>query len=178
MVHSSRPGLEPAPNSLSLGFIEQLYADYVRDPSSVSSDWRQYFEGLTPGGRSNDMPRFGPSFVPTSLFNPLGGNGKNGHAIAGVRDLEIAVLQDRVDQLVRAYRERGHMVAKIDPLGMGRPRQPELDPDHYGLTEADMDRVFSTDTIRGPAMLPLRRIIERLRNTYCRAIGEIGRAHV
>ena len=105
------------------------------------------------------------------MFNPPGGNGVNGHPSAGVRELEIAVLQDRVDQLLRAYRVRGHMVAKFDPLGMGRPRQPELDPEHYGLTDADMDRVFSTDTIAGPAMLPLRRIVERLRNTYCRSIG-------
>ena len=171
MVQSSRPPLEPAPNSLSLGFIEELYADYLRDPESVSADWRQYFEALSPTRPTQELPRFGPSFSPSSVFNPPSGNGQNGHVVAGVRDLEIAVLQDRVDQLVRAYRVRGHMVAKIDPLGMGRPRQPELDPDHYGLTEADMDRVFSTDTIAGPAMLPLRRIIERLRNTYCRSIG-------
>ena len=171
MVQSSSSALEPTPNSLNLGFIEELYADYVRDPASVSADWRTYFEALAPGTLPLDTPRLGPSFTPASVFNPPGGNGKNGHATAGVRELEIAVLQDRVDQIVRAYRVRGHMVAKIDPLGMGRPRQPELDPEHYGLTESDMDRVFSTDTIRGPAMLPLRRIIERLRNTYCRSIG-------
>ena len=83
----------------------------------------------------------------------------------------MAVLQDRVDQLIRAYRVRGHMVAEIDPLGMPRPHQPELDPEFYGFTEADMDRPFSTDTIHGPDVLTLRQIIERLRNTYCRSIG-------
>ncbi len=85
--------------------------------------------------------------------------------------LEMAVLQDRVDQLIRAYRGRGHFIAQLDPLGQPRPALPELDPKSYGFTEADLDRSFSTDTIEGPQVMTLRRIIERLRNTYCRSIG-------
>ena len=54
---------------------------------------------------------------------------------------------------------------------MPRPHLPELDPEYYGFTEADMDRPFSTATIRGPDVLTLRDILERLRNTYCRSIG-------
>jgi 2-oxoglutarate dehydrogenase E1 component len=83
----------------------------------------------------------------------------------------VAFLQDRVDQLVRAYRVRGHLMAEIDPLGRPRPGLPELDPQFYHLTEEDMDRSFSTDTIEGPQSMSLRQIIKRLRNTYCRAIG-------
>ena len=80
----------------------------------------------------------------------------------------FAFLQDRVDQLVRAYRVRGHLTAEIDPLGRPRPGLPELA--FYDLTDEDMDRVFSTDTIEGPSM-SLRQIIRRLHNTYCRSIG-------
>ena len=83
----------------------------------------------------------------------------------------VAFLQDRVDQLVRAYRVRGHLMAEIDPLGRPRPGLPELDPQFYHLTEEDMDRAFSTDTIEGPQSMSLRQIIKRLRNTYCRSIG-------
>ena len=83
----------------------------------------------------------------------------------------VAFLQDRVDQLVRAYRVRGHLMAEIDPLGRPRPGLPELDPNFYHLTEEDMDRSFSTDTIEGPQSMSLRQIIKRLRNTYCRSIG-------
>jgi 2-oxoglutarate dehydrogenase E1 component len=83
----------------------------------------------------------------------------------------VAFLQDRVDQLVRAFRVRGHLMAEIDPLGRPRPGLPELDPRFYHLTEADMDRSFSTDTIEGPQSMSLRQIIKRLRNTYCRSIG-------
>jgi 2-oxoglutarate dehydrogenase E1 component len=86
-------------------------------------------------------------------------------------DERFAFLQDRVDQLVRAYRVRGHLTADIDPLGRPRPGLPELDPSFYDLTEEDMDRVFSTDTIEGPQSMSLRQIIRRLHNTYCRSIG-------
>ena len=45
---------------------------------------------------------------------------------------DMAVRQDRVDQLVRAFRVRGHMIAKVDPLGLPRPHYEELDPDVFG----------------------------------------------
>jgi 2-oxoglutarate dehydrogenase E1 component len=113
-VPKSEP--EASPSSLSLGFIEGLYADYMADPSSVSADWRQYFQKLANGQRNGLPPRTGPSFRPSSLFNPPSKPGTNG--VAGRHDLEMALLQDRADQLVRAYRVRGHMVADLDPLGM------------------------------------------------------------
>ena len=160
---------ESSLNSLSLGFLEELYADYLDNPASVSAEWRRYFQEMTGPARPAVAPRIGPSFQPSSIFNPpnRGGGVKDFH----LRDWETALLQDRVDQLIRAFRVRGHMVAEIDPLAMGRLPQPELDPAHYGFSEADMDRPFSTDTIQGPDVLSLRRIIDRLRNTYCRSIG-------
>ncbi len=168
LAKSGKKDGELSPNSLSLGFVEALYADYLSDPASVSADWRRYFKQLTNGSRGT-LPRSGPSFRPSSLFNPPG------RASAATderpREFEMALLQDRVDQLIRAYRVRGHMIAQIDPLGLPRPSQPELDPEYYGFTEADLDRPFSTDTIRGPDVLTLRRILTRLRNTYCRSIG-------
>ncbi len=87
------------------------------------------------------------------------------------RPSDIAVRQDRVDQLVRAYRVRGHMIARIDPLGLPRPDFEELDPGYYKLGEQDMERVFSSRTIYGTESLSLSEILRRLRNTYCRSIG-------
>ena len=84
---------------------------------------------------------------------------------------DMAVRQDRVDQLVRAFRVRGHMIAKVDPLGLPRPHYEELDPEYYGLSQVDLQQVFSSRTISGTQSLSLAEILERLRNTYCRSIG-------
>jgi 2-oxoglutarate dehydrogenase E1 component len=84
---------------------------------------------------------------------------------------EMAVRQDRVDQLVRAFRVRGHMIAKVDPLGLPRPHYEELDPEYYGLSQNDLRRVFSSRTISGTQSLVLSEMLDRLRNTYCRSIG-------
>ncbi|HTA93668.1 MAG TPA: 2-oxoglutarate dehydrogenase E1 component, partial [Polyangiaceae bacterium] len=181
---------EGSPNTLSLAFVEGLYADYLRDPSLVAEDWQAYFAELTPDANFTSAPQLGPSFLTPSLFNPapatsnghgrsaLNGNGKsnghgNGHAAPGWGNgvSEAAVRQDRVDALIRAYRVRGHMIAKIDPLGLPRPLQAELDPEFHGLTGDDLDRKFSSRTIFGAESLTLREMLKRLRNTYCRSIG-------
>jgi len=153
-------------NSLSLAFVEQLYLDYLHDPSSVSADWRCYFEQFSNGDLPDGNVRLGPSFQAFSIFNPPS---KDGAKDAG--EAEVAALQDRVDELIRNYRVRGHMVARIDPLSRPRPSPAELDPKFYGFTEADMDRRFSCETIQCDGSLKLREILERLRNTYCRSIG-------
>ena len=147
---------ESLPNSLNLSFVERMYDDYKRDASSVTKDWRNYFAQLDNGDGAAEV-KLGPSFRPASLF----------HA----RDGGLAGLQDRVDQLIRAYRLRGHMVARIDPLGRERPAPPELDPSYYRFTEADLQRRFSAESMQLGDELTLAQIIHRLRNTYCRSIG-------
>jgi len=146
------------PNSSNLSFVERLYSDYKRDPTSVMDEWRSYFAQLDNGDGAAEV-KLGPSFRPPSLF----------HARDGVRGM--AGLQDRVDQLIRAYRTRGHMIARFDPLERKRPAPPELDPSYYGFTEADMQKQFSTQTMQFGDGLTLAEIVQRLRNTYCRSIG-------
>jgi 2-oxoglutarate dehydrogenase E1 component len=161
------------PDSLSLTFVEGLYDDYLRDPRSVDEDWRAYFASMTrpENGRQGDGWRAGPSFKPASLFNPHCTTHTNGDRAAEMPVAQVANLQDRVDQLVRAYRVRGHMVAQINPLNLPRPHQPELELEFYRFTEADLERPFSIDTIPGADTLSLRGIVAHLRNTYCRSIG-------
>ena len=162
---------DPSLNSSNLAFVERMYAEYRRDPGRVPPDFRDYFLRLAPGEKDDPAPRLSPSFSPPTLFNPAnGGSGLAGRgAIAGVS--EEAVRQDRVDQLIRAYRVRGHMIAKLDPLGQLRRHHPELDPEFYDLSEEDLDRKFSARTMHGAGVLTLRAILERLRHTYCRSIG-------
>jgi 2-oxoglutarate dehydrogenase E1 component len=113
--------------------------------------------------------RLGPSFRPASMFNPPGITVREGDTTTD--GASLALLQERVDLLIRNYRVRGHKVARLDPLDQPRPQPEDLDPATLGLTEADLDRPFSTNVIAGPPVQTLRQIISRLRNTYCRSIG-------
>ncbi len=154
------------PNSGNLAFVEALFEEYLTDPAAVDEDWRRYFDGLT---RNNGATRYiaaRPTFEARSIFNPAGNGGGNGASI-----VEAEARQDRADQMVRAYRVRGHMIAHIDPLALPRPDCPELDPKYYGFEEGDMERPFSSRTIQGPNVRTLSEILERLWNTYCRFIG-------
>jgi len=153
------------PNASNLAFVEELFDRYASDPSSVPPEWREYFASLVNGGPTSPT---GPNFRSRSLFHPAPGPESRGSSL---RDLDPAALQDRLDRVVRSYRVRGHMIAKIDPLGRARPHFPELDPAHYGFTEADLDRSFAASDLQGPPTLRLREILERLRTTYCRSIG-------
>ncbi|MBX7075379.1 MAG: 2-oxoglutarate dehydrogenase E1 component [Pirellulales bacterium] len=154
----------PLPGSMNLPFVEELYDRYLANPHSVSADWRQYFQQLSSG--DGHRPR---RSLPSPPALPSAKAESNG--AVGLGGMDVALLQDRVDQLIRAYRVRGHMIAQIDPLGLPRPTPVELDMEYYGLTDRDLDRPFSTDTIHGEDVRPLRKILEQLRNTYCRRIG-------
>jgi 2-oxoglutarate dehydrogenase E1 component len=158
------------PDSLSLPFVEGLYDDFVRDPASVSADWRRRFEGLERGPYRR-VGHLGPRFQPPSLFDPLRGRNGRARGTAERASTDIAELQDRADQLARAYRVRGHLVAQIDPLGRPRPAQPELDPAFYGFGPGDMQRAVSTTSVAGGNVQTLGGLIERLKRTYCGAIG-------
>ncbi|MEP0847931.1 MAG: 2-oxoglutarate dehydrogenase E1 component [Phycisphaerae bacterium] len=159
------------PNHPNLAFVEQLYADYVRDPASVPDEWKRYFARLPAAA---DSVRLRPSFEPASIFHaPRNGrngrSGQNGGPLA--HDIEVEARQDRVDQLIRSYRVRGHRIAELDPLGLPRGLHPELEPAYHGFTDADLDRLFSSRTIPGKSVRTLREILAVLRNTYCRYIG-------
>ncbi len=85
---------------------------------------------------------------------------------------DAVALQARTDQMVRAYRVRGHLFARIDPLG--HPPQgkvADLEPNFFGITDRDMNREVSGLTLGGAETMTLRQVMERLHNTYCRSIG-------
>jgi 2-oxoglutarate dehydrogenase E1 component len=125
-------------SSESLAFVEGLYADFLRiRPRSAPSG------GATsracrpgPGAALDARPGFAPGACSTRRRRAHG-NG-NGALKGGAR--EVAERQDKVDQLVRSYRVRGHAAAHIDPLERPREPQPELELAFYGLSEKDLER--------------------------------------
>lgn len=134
---------------MSLPFIEGLYSEFLRNASAVPEDWKNYF---------------------FSISNGVRGNG----AAPAVEVPQPLVLQERVDQLVRNYRILGHRVADLNPLAAPAPLLPELEPETYGFTEADLTLRFSCPSVMcadPEGALPLKEIVNRLRDTYCRAIG-------
>ena len=161
----------------SLAYLEDQYARYAADPDSVDAETRSLFrqlDGEQPAAEVVDRP-----FPRRSVFNPPGGgSGAPKFAAPPTAVFESqpdgtdeAGLQEKLDQLIRNYRVRGHILAQIDPLGTRRPAPPELDPHYYGFTDADRDRPIRADYFGGPELTTLGELVDWLRQTYCRSIG-------
>jgi 2-oxoglutarate dehydrogenase E1 component len=174
----------------SLAFVEALYEQFLNDPASVDAAWRKVFEPLVERG----VPvKLGPTFRPRSIFSPVvlpGGKEPNGHgnghgngsatlaAKIDVASVAAGLRQERVDQLVTAFRSLGHTEAQLDPLERTLTRVPELEPSYYGLTEADLDQPHTSRTAHAPARCrTIRELIQHLRDTYSRSIG-VQFAHI
>ena len=154
-------------NGANLEFVESLLAAYAADPTSVDPEWRAYFDHQA--GASSDV-RLGPSFKASSIFH--GAGAASGSSRSSSTEPDVAALQDKVDQLIRAYRVRGHLIANLDPLGLPRPASAELELEHYGLTQADLERTVSARTIAGEgARMSVREIIAHLRARYCGSLA-------
>lgn len=151
----------------SLAFIEQHYADYLSDRNSVSPDWREYFDEIHAGHENVTPALLKKPFEHDSIFH----RGHTGALPSEAVAPETAILQERLDQLIRNYRVRGHMIARIDPLNAGRPEPPELDPAFYGFTDEHMRMEFSTQWFGGAECRTLGEMLDWLKSTYCRSIG-------
>src|SRR5438132_3955959 len=124
----------------NLPFGDEMWEAWRRDPSSVDPTWRRMFENGAPA--------------------QSGGNGKGNNGVEAARaqmaaarpatidaPLPVAASETarfmRIYGLVNAYRVRGHMEARLDPLDhLPRETHPDLDPGAWGFTESDLDRVM------------------------------------
>jgi 2-oxoglutarate dehydrogenase E1 component len=155
----------PAPDAVNLAFVEQLYYAWLADPSAVDEAWRRYFDGL---------PRT-PDAAPPPVAFPA--RRVNGHATpaGAVHAGPDAAFQAKVDRLVQAYREYGHLRARLDPLELVRPAEP-FSLEAFGLSPADLDRPCADAEGRGDRTL--RDVVARLEETYCRTLGvELAHMH-
>ncbi|KAL3489369.1 thiamine diphosphate-binding protein [Aspergillus germanicus] len=164
-------------------YIDEMYLAWRKDPSSVHISWQTYFrnmeEGKMPISQAFQPP---PTLVPT----PTGGvHQEMPGAGLGLSAGTDVTKHLKVQLLVRAYQARGHHKAKIDPLGIrgeaeafGYSKPKELELDHYGFTERDLDEEFDL----GPGILPrfatdgrkklsLRDIIAACEKIYCGSYG-------
>ena len=165
-------------------FIAEMHQRWQRNPDSVDQDWADFFkrlDGLDTGSTYSDKPDLGwgkpPSQVIGAEAEEIQGNvarssgGKS--SLHDEQDIRAATLDSiRAIMLIRAYRIRGHLMAKLDPLGLGQNiYHPELDPATYGFDESDMDRPIFINFVLGREVATLREILSIVRDTYCSTIG-------
>ncbi|MFW6092534.1 MAG: 2-oxoglutarate dehydrogenase E1 component [Pseudomonadota bacterium] len=157
----------------NLAYVEALYEAYLDDPNEVPAEWRDYFEKLprVGGAVKGDVPH---SAV-IAQFERLGRNRWKARPERESTLVENAheLKQMRVQDLIHAYRHRGHKKANIDPLAMmERPQTPILDLAYHHLSPADLDETFHTGTFQyGEGTAKLRDLVDALERTYCGSIG-------
>jgi 2-oxoglutarate dehydrogenase E1 component len=139
------------------GYIEGLYNDFVKDPNSVDVDMRKFFEGFD----------FAVQFGAASHTNGATAAPVAAAPVdAGMLDKEFAVYK-----LARAYRKKGHLVAKTNPIRERRDRGANLELHNFGLTEADLDTEFEAAKFFGLGKTSLRRLIAHLEKCYTSHVG-------
>lgn len=146
-------------------YIEALYEDYLADKNNVSEEWQAYFANYR---TDTDAPHNAIK----EQYLLLARNQTNARPVAQGAD-GCDPKQMAVQQLISAYRRRGHRKANLDPLNLqNRPAIEELTLAYHGLSEADLDTVFPTNLMSiGKNEATLREIIEICERIYCGSIG-------
>ena len=129
-------------------YIAEQYRRYRADPASVDERWKLFFAGFELGTDGNGAaPALAPA--PAAPAEP----------VLGVFDL------------VHSYRELGHLVAHLNPLGEKPGGHPLLDPAEFGFRPDDMQRVVECGGFLGCPTAPLGDLVQQLQETYCRTLG-------
>jgi 2-oxoglutarate dehydrogenase E1 component len=154
-------------------YLEELYEAYLKDPNSVSEQWRSEFDRLP---RVNDSVHSETPHSPIRDHFLLLSKSQakiSGATVAPVISNEHERKQVRVHQLATAYRFRGHQKAQLDPLGLvQRPEVPDLALGYHELSKADEDTVFSAASLYfGKDNAPLKELVANLEKTYCSSVG-------
>jgi len=178
-------------------YIEQLYARYEENPSSVSPEWQSFFKALEENPDDVKKAAKGASWRRDNwpiaeggdLVSALDGNWgpvekvvekkvkakaeEAGKAISEAEVLQATRDSVRAIMMIRAYRMRGHLHAQLDPLGIAVPVDDynELSPTAYGFTEADYDRKIFIDHVLGLEYATIREMLDILKRTYCSTLG-------
>jgi 2-oxoglutarate dehydrogenase E1 component len=155
---------ESAINSWNAEYIDTMYQQWLSDPESVAESWQQFFRGFDLGARS----AAGPALRAGSESHDSERRGTSGDA-----DALIAALrkQGKVDALIYHYRDIGHLIADLDPLGTKRPFPKSLELESFGLHESDLDALFDVGLLPLERPSTLRAIIDMLQQTYCGHVG-------
>lgn len=134
----------PAINGWNAAYLDEQYAAFKADPSSISPDLVAFFQGFDLALGQSDSAGAAPAASPDALR-----------------------LHAGVTALINAYRSHGHFAAKLDAFGRPRTRPVELEPGTHGLRPADLSAVISPIGEPHLAGLAVSAIIQRLETAYC-----------
>jgi len=172
-------------------YIAEMYERFLDDPGSVDNRWQEFFTGLADDAGDLLKSEATASWAPSDativgygdsvpLADAMDREGadaarptpQDGPRIGATKVREATLDSIRALMLIRSYRVRGHLLAKLDPLELDvREDHPELNPATYGFHDADMDRVIFTNYVLGLETATMREIMAVLHKTYCGHIG-------
>lgn len=147
--------------SQNINYIEDLFDHYKRDPSSVDHSWRFFFEGMELGERSASQNIIA---LPQKELPQKESPQKESPQKESGDEAKVA-------DLINAYRERGKLLAHVDPLNPPSQSHPLLELSHFGLSEADLTKTFTAGKFIGSSRNSLSEIITQLKETYSRTIA-------
>ena len=144
-------------------YLEGLYETFLNNPEELSKEWLDFFTNLP------KLPNSNGEISHQKIINEFRNFSRN----SDVLKKSVDERQGKVIRLIQSYRNRGHLKAKLDPLGMMERRLVEdLNIEFHGLSHEDLNEEFYTDTFNtGAEKLPLRDIIQKLEDIYCSEIG-------
>ena len=160
--------------------IEELYTQYLENPSSLTSDWRNFFQGLGDEEKNIIDNSNGPSWsrkktIKIKIDKSTKINLEKENSSSDLKDISVTqAAKDsvRAIMLIRAYRIRGHLIANLDPLDIQqRDEHPELKPETYGFNQKDHKRDIFLDGVLGLQKANLNTILKILKKTYSSNIG-------
>ena len=134
--------------------IEGLYEQYCKNPESIDSEWRNFFQGF--------------EFSRTE-FEDHDGNSLN--LSPNDSKAENSKKEIAVSNLIDAYRQRGHLFAKTNPVRARRKHEMPIILGDFGLGESEMDTIFQSGHRIGIGPSALRDILAFLEKTYCSSVG-------
>ncbi len=141
-------------------YLEILYEDYLENPNSLPTEWKKYFDSI-----QNGQIDVSHKLIEEQFRN------KKFPAEAKVEISDNSKASD-VQNLINAYRRRGHQVANIDPLGLRIKKEvPDLELGFHNLSENDLESSFSISNFQNSKELSLKDIISSLKKTYTTSLG-------
>ncbi|GAC1426981.1 MAG: 2-oxoglutarate dehydrogenase E1 component [Flavisolibacter sp.] len=151
--------------SSSPGFVENLYKEFIQNPESIDADYRKFFEGfdfaMAYGGQGTNGTQ-GKSQIQTTPA-PLPSTHTRGQSPI---EKEFSVYN-----LILAYRKKGHLVAKTNPIRERKNRGANLELKFFGLGDADLQQTFWVGQFLSLPSATLQQILDQLEKIYASHVG-------